>query len=58
VAGILLDTTVLIDLLRGRPGTADRVRRVREIGDTPYVCSIDVEEVERGLRVDALTPSP
>jgi len=50
MAAVLLDTTVLIDLLRGRPGAADRVRRLREAGDTLFVCAINVEEVERGLR--------
>lgn len=50
MAAILLDTTVLIDLLRGRSGAAHRVRRLRDIGDAPHVCTINVEEVERGLR--------
>jgi len=50
MAPVLLDTTVLIDLLRGRPGAIERLRRLHEQGDTPYVCAINVEEVARGLR--------
>lgn len=50
MAAILLDTTVLIDVLRGRTGAADRLRELRASGDRPFVCSINVEEIERGLR--------
>lgn len=46
----LLDTTVLIDALRGRRA-ADRIRRMRAAGeDVPYVCAINIEELVRGLR--------
>jgi predicted nucleic acid-binding protein len=48
---ILLDSTVLIDALRGRPA-ADRVRRMRRSGDEPWVCVISIEEIWRGLRSD------
>ena len=50
MSAILLDTTVLIDLLRGRAGARTRLRAVREAGDQPHVCAINVEEVVRGLR--------
>lgn len=50
MSAILLDTTVLIDLLRGRPGATTRLRAVREAGDQPHACAINVEEVVRGLR--------
>jgi len=46
---ILLDSTVLIDALRGRPA-AERLRRLRADGDQPYVCAINVEEIFRGAR--------
>lgn len=46
---VLLDTTVLIDALRGRPA-ADRIRGLRRRGDVPYTCAVNVEEVIRGLR--------
>ena len=48
---LLLDTTVLIDVLRGRPA-ADRLRRLRSGAPVPYVCAVNVEEVWRGLRPD------
>jgi predicted nucleic acid-binding protein len=50
MAAVMLDTTVLIDLLRGRSGTIARLRMLRDAGDLPYVCAINVEEVERGLK--------
>jgi predicted nucleic acid-binding protein len=53
MAAVLLDTTVLIDLLRGRTGAIARLRALRDAGDLPYVCAINVEEIERGLKGDA-----
>lgn len=50
MASILLDTTVLIDLLLGRHGAVGRLRGLRVAGDRPHVCAINVEEVVRGLR--------
>jgi predicted nucleic acid-binding protein len=49
LGSILLDTTVLIDVLRGRPAAA-RLRALRRSGDRPYTCAINVEELARGLR--------
>jgi predicted nucleic acid-binding protein len=46
---VLLDTTVLIDVLRGR-AAASRLLGMRSSGDVPFVCCINVEEVWRGLR--------
>lgn len=48
MAAVLLDTTVLIDLLRGL-GAAARLSALRVSGDTPYTCAVNVEEVVRGL---------
>jgi hypothetical protein len=50
MASVLLDTTVLIDLLRGRIDAVSRLRLLRSAGDLPYVCAINVEETVRGLR--------
>jgi predicted nucleic acid-binding protein len=47
LGGLLLDTTVLIDALRGR-AAAGRLRGLRREGPPPYVCAINVEEVWRG----------
>lgn len=46
---MLLDTTVLIDALRGRPAV-ERVRKLRKDGDVAFTCAVNVEEVVRGLR--------
>ncbi|MPZ54055.1 MAG: PIN domain-containing protein [Acidimicrobiia bacterium] len=48
MARILLDSTVLIDALRGG-SVAQRVRRMRRSGDEPWVSAISVEEIWRGL---------
>jgi len=49
VARLLLDSTVLIDALRGRPA-AGRVASLRRAGVEPWVCALSVEEIWRGLR--------
>lgn len=46
---LLLDSTVLIDALRGR-SAAERLRGLRRVGTEPWVCAISVEEIWRGLR--------
>lgn len=50
MAAVLLDTTVLIDVLRGRPGARERLLQLRVADDEPATCAINVEEVVRGLR--------
>lgn len=45
----VLDSTVLIDFLRGRPAV-ERVRALRARGDTAATTAINVEEIVRGLR--------
>jgi predicted nucleic acid-binding protein len=45
----LLDSTVLIDYLRGKPAV-ERVDRLRHAGDVPATTAINVEEIIRGLR--------
>lgn len=47
--GLLLDSTVLIDALRGR-AAADRVRRFRDARLPLLTTPINVEEIVRGLR--------
>ena len=46
---LLLDTTVLIDVLRGAPA-ADRLRALRREGAVPYICAVNVDEIARGIR--------
>lgn len=48
MARLLLDSTVLIDVLRGHPAAA-RVMRLRRDGVEPWACAISVEEIRRGL---------
>lgn len=50
MSDLLLDSTVLIDFLRGRPATRNRLATAWESGVTTYVCAISVEEVVRNLR--------
>lgn len=45
----MLDSTVLIDYLRGRPAVS-RVAALRDAGDIPATTAINVEEIVRGLR--------
>ena len=49
MARLLLDSTVLIDALRGRPAAA-RLAALRRAGIEPWACVISVEEIWRGLR--------
>jgi predicted nucleic acid-binding protein len=49
VGVVLLDTTVLIDVLRGRP-VVDRLRKLARHGDVAATSAVNVEEVVRGLR--------
>ncbi len=46
---LLLDSTVVIDALRGRQA-AVRVAGLRRDGVEPWVCAITVEEVWRGIK--------
>ena len=45
----VLDSTVLIDYLRGRP-TVERVSALAENGDLLATTAVNVEEIVRGLR--------
>lgn len=49
MALVVLDTTILIDVLRGRPA-AQRVLGLRARGDEPATTAINVEEIVRGVR--------
>jgi len=49
MARLVLDSTVLIDALRGRPA-AERLAGLRRAGTEPWVCVVSVEEIWRGLR--------
>jgi predicted nucleic acid-binding protein len=53
---VVLDTTVLIDYLRGR-SSADRLDELLDRGDVPGTTGINVEEVVRGLRPTEVAPA-
>jgi predicted nucleic acid-binding protein len=45
---LLLDTTVLIDALRGRPA-AQRLQALRkDASQPPWICAVNIEEIMRG----------
>jgi predicted nucleic acid-binding protein len=46
---LLLDTTVLVDALRGREA-AERLLALRKTNEVPWICAVNVEEVMRGIR--------
>lgn len=46
---VLLDTTVLVDALRGR-NAAERLRSLQQSKQIPWICAVNVEEVLRGIR--------
>ncbi len=50
MAPVLLDATVLIDYLRRRPETVERLDRLLDSDDVAYTCAVVVEEAVRGLR--------
>jgi predicted nucleic acid-binding protein len=51
---LLLDTTVLIDALRGR-SVAERLRELRSTEQAPWICAVNVEEVMRGAHTEEQT---
>ena len=47
---LALDTTVLIDALRGGDA-ADRIRELHSTGGSPpWICAVNVDELYRGMR--------
>jgi hypothetical protein len=50
MGAVLLDSTVLIDVLRGERGAIERLDSLEPRGDDPCVCAVTVEEVSRGLK--------
>ena len=49
MARLLLDSTVLIDALRGKAAAA-RLASLRRTGTQPWACVISIEEIWRGLQ--------
>lgn len=57
MGAVLLDTTVLIDVLRGRREAVGRLRGLRVSGEEPFACAINVEEIVRGLHPGEEAPA-
>lgn len=51
---VLVDTTVVIDILRGRPAPYERVRDLDLAGATAYLSAVSIEEVARGVRPEEI----
>lgn len=47
---VLLDTTVIIDLLRGRAAAVSRTEELARTGELVFTSVVNVEEIHRGLR--------
>lgn len=47
---VLLDSGVVVELLRGRPDAGDRLRALIATGDDLYTCAIVADEITFGLR--------
>jgi len=52
MAAVLLDSTVVIDVLKDRPATVARFLALEPAGDIPHVCAVTVEEVTSGLQAN------
>jgi predicted nucleic acid-binding protein len=50
MAAVLLDTTVFIDVLRGRHATIARLGELRRSGESIYACAVNAEELMSGVR--------
>jgi predicted nucleic acid-binding protein len=46
---LLLDTTVLVDALRGHDA-ARRIQSLRKTSEIPFICAVNIDEVLRGVR--------
>jgi len=50
IAGVLYDSDVIIEVLRGRVGVIDAVRRLEATGVPTYCSSVALAEIYAGLR--------
>ena len=50
VAGVLLDSDVIIEILRGRAWAVDAATELRSAGARSYYCAISLAEVYAGVR--------
>jgi predicted nucleic acid-binding protein len=57
VANYLLDTTVIIDCLRGKKQIIDFLTKLASEGSTAGCCAVNVVEVYAGMREDERRPT-
>ena len=50
LTGVLLDSDVIIDVLRGRPETVAQLGRLETFGTPTYTCAVSVAEIFAGVR--------
>jgi predicted nucleic acid-binding protein len=50
LTGVLLDSDVIIDVLRGRPETVEALSRLETAGTATHTCAVSVAEIFAGLR--------
>ena len=50
LTGVLLDSDVIIDMLRGRAETVAELRRLEAAGTATYTCAVSVAEIFVGVR--------
>lgn len=50
LTGVLLDSDVVIDVLRGRAETVAELRRLETTGTATFTCAVSVAEIFAGLR--------
>src|SRR5437773_8919390 len=50
VAGVLLDSDVIIEILRGRSWAARAAAELRSTGARSYCCAVSVAEIYAGIR--------
>jgi predicted nucleic acid-binding protein len=50
LTGVLLDSDIIIDILRGRAGTVAELSRLETEGVATYTCAVSVAEIFAGVR--------
>ena len=50
MAVVLLDTSVIIDVINDKRGRRDFLRRLLKAGSTPACCAVNVTEIYAGMR--------
>jgi predicted nucleic acid-binding protein len=57
LTGVLLDSDVIIEVLRGRAETVAELRRLEAAGTVTYICAVSVAEIFAGIRAGEEVPT-